>query len=56
MTTIRELMENHESVKNFFAGQNLDAEVRLSAGPGLVEVVTDAPAEAEAKSKGKSNG
>ena len=57
MPTIRELMENHETVKHFFAGQNLDAQVRLSAGPGDVEIVTESPEKpGDADKKGKAHG
>lgn len=51
MTTIRELCENKEAVLGFFAGQNLDAPVRLVIDPGDAQVLVGEP---EAPKEGES--
>lgn len=51
---LRDLLADQDSVHKLFAGQNLDAEVRLSAEPGLVEVIVEDPeAPANPKKEGK---
>lgn len=42
---LRELLESPERVHQFFSGQNLDANVRLSASPGDIEVILESEEE-----------
>ncbi len=42
---LRELLESPERVHQFFSGQNLDANVRLSASPGEIEVILESEEE-----------
>lgn len=49
---LRELLHDKEQMFSFFAGQNLDSEVRIAAQPGVVEVVLQEPAKEAPASEG----
>lgn len=55
MTTVRDLLANHEAVHRFFDGHNLDDTVRLSQNAGTVDVVSDAPAPEAAPAEGEQH-
>lgn len=45
---LRDLLEAPERVHQFFAGQNLDHDVRFAVNPGVLDVVVEPPAAPEA--------